>query len=195
MGLQNSAPAYDAAKLQTLVNSAQTAAIALHTTASTGTGTTAFLDQVSGAQIGVLGKYSPTTQQTVLSPVTVTAGVTSAIQSWNTSLVYSLRTAAPRGLASNGRVYWPCISATVDPATGRVTSSMVNARTAAFRTFINALNTAGSIYSAGMVVVVASAVGGGVIRPVTAIRSDARLDSIERRENGQVSTYTTVPIP
>jgi hypothetical protein len=150
---------------------------------------------VTGAQIGVLGKYSPATQVTVLSPVTATAGVGVPTQPWNAALVMSLRTAAPRGLASNGRVYWPATAAAIDTATGRVSASTITARINAFRTFINALNTAGNVYSAGMAVVVASAVGGGAIRPVTAVRMDARMDSIERRENGQPSNYSSVAIP
>jgi hypothetical protein len=195
MGLPTSAPAYDAAKLQTLVNAAQTAANTFHATAGVGTGTNTYLDQVTGAQIGVLGKYSPSTQVTVISPVTSTVGVSAPTQPWNSALVFSLRTAAPRGLASNGRVYWPAPAVIITAGTGRVASADVTARLNAFRTFINALNTAGSAYSPGMAVVVASAVGGGAIRTVTAIRSDARMDSIERRENNQVSTYSTVAIP
>jgi len=195
MGLTSSAPAYDAAKLQTLVNAAQTAANTFHATTGVATGTTCWLTNVTGAQIGVLGKYTPTTQQTVISPTMVTAGVGAATQPWNSALVLSLRTAAPRGLASNGRVYWPALAALIDTGTGRVQASTVSTRVTAFKTFINALNTAGNSYSAGMSVVVASAVGGGVIRPVTGIRSDARMDSIERRENAQVATYTTATIP
>lgn len=195
LGLQGSAPAYDAAKLQTLVNSAQTAAQAFHATVSAAVGTSTYFDQVSGAQIGVLGKYTPSTQLTVLSPVAATPGSGAPTQPWNAALVMSLRTAAPRGLASNGRVYWPATSAAVDTATGRINSTQVTARLNGFRTFINALNVAANTYSAGCAVVVASAVGGGAIRPVTAVRMDARVDSIERRENNQPSSYSAVAIP
>lgn len=195
MGLTTSAPAYDAAKLQTLVNSAQTAANTFHQTTTVGTGITTYLNQVSGAQIGVLGRYSPTTQQTILSAVTTTPGVGAVVQPWTSALVFSLRTAAPRGYASNGRVYWPATAAPIDGNTGRVTSACILARCNAFKTFVNALNTAGNIYSPGMAVVVASAVGGGAIRPVTKVRSDYRMDSIERRENGQPAAWLEVPIP
>lgn len=195
LGLTTSAPAFDAGKLQTLCNAAQTAGNNFHTGTGVMTGTSCWLDYVAGAQIGVLGRYSPTTQQTILSPSTPTAGVGSGTLPWSSALVMSLRTAAPRGYASNGRVYWPSPGAAVDPGTGRVSTGNVNARLTAFKAFINALNTAANVYSPGMAVVVASAVGGGAIRPVTAIRSDGRVDGIERRENAQASNYQTQTIP
>lgn len=193
-GFVNIAPVYDVGKLQTLVNAAQAAAITFHTTGAALTGTNSFLDYVSGAQIGVSGLYTPSTQQTINSPVTVTAGIGTPALPWNTALVTSLRTARPRGRASNGRVYWPCLAAPLVVTTGRMSSSAVDGRAAAFQTFLNALNTAASSYSTGMKAVVASAVGGGIIEPVTSIRLDDRLDSIERRENAQPSVWTVKAI-
>jgi hypothetical protein len=150
--------------------------------ANTVIGTNCFLDYVSGAQIGVGGKYTPTNQLTVVSPTTPTPGLGSGVLPWNTASVISLRTAIPRGRGSNGRVYWPCLSVPVIAGTGRVN---ILGRVQAAKTFFDAMNTAANTYSAGMRAVVASAVGGGVIAPVTSIRSDDRLDSIERRENAQ----------
>lgn len=195
MGLPASAPAYDAEKLQTLCNAAMTAAKTFHTASMVTTGTTAFLDYVSGAQIGVSGKYTPPSQLTIVSPTDSTAGVGTPVLPWNSAAVMSLRTDLPRGRASNGRVYWPIIAGSIDSFTGRLAGTPSTARVNAFATFLGALNTAGNTYSPGMKVVVASNVGGGLIATVTAVRMDDRVDSIERRENDQPPVYRTAVVP
>jgi hypothetical protein len=195
MGLVSQAPAYDAAKLQTLVNACHTAAKALHSASGMGTGINCYLNQTTGAQIGVNGKYLPSTQQTIFSPIDPIAGVGTGALPWSTAMVYSLRTANPRGRASNGRVYWPAPSATIDITTGRITAAQVTSRLNAFKTFLNACNTAANTYWTNMKVVVASNVGGGEIQPVTSVRVDQRLDSIERRENNQPAVWQSVTIP
>lgn len=193
-GLASSAPVYDTVKLQTFVNAAQAAANTFHPATNTNAGTGTFIDYVSGAQIGVLGKYSPSAQLTVISPTTSTAGIGAPINPWNTAHVISLRTNRPRGIASNGRVYWPCQSLGVSAGTGRLTPTQVNNRLTNFVTFVNALNTAANAYSAGCRLIVASAVGGGANAVVTSVRADDRLDSIERRENDQPSAWSTQAI-
>jgi hypothetical protein len=60
-----------------------------------------------------------------------------------------------------------------------------------FKTFFDALNVAANTYSAGTRLIVASNVGGGLHAPVTMIRSDDRIDSIERRENDTPATWST----
>lgn len=190
-GLGGSAPAYDAAKLQTFVNAAQTAANTLMAGSSVGASTSCFLDYVSGAQIGVLGNYVPTTQLTVVSPTTTTAGIGTPALPWNSAGVISLRTANPRGRGSNGRVYWPYLAVALGPTTGRVTTATTANRVGSFKTFFDALNVAANTYSAGTRLIVASNVGGGLHAPVTMIRSDDRIDSIERRENDTPATWST----
>lgn len=194
-GLPGSAPAFDPAKLQTFVNACQTAANTFHSGTQSWTGTNAFLDYVSGAQIGVLGKYSPATQLTVVSPVNTTAGNGSPVLPWNSAMVISLRTAIPRGRGSNGRVYWPAIAAAVSATTGRLGSAPTQARLNLFKAFLDSCNDAANTYSAGMKAIVASNVGGGLYATVTSVRSDDRIDSIERRENDQPATYVTAAIP
>ena len=119
-GLPNLAPVYDPAKLQTFVNACQAAANTFHGAAGTLAGTNCFIDYVSGAQLGVLGNYVPTTQVTVLSPTTTVAGGGTTNAPWNSSNVLSLRTAQPRGRGSNGRLYWPMTSVTITASTGRI---------------------------------------------------------------------------
>jgi hypothetical protein len=63
-----------------------------------------------------------------------------------------------------------------------------------FKIFIDALKSAANTYDAGMKAIVASNVGAGLIQQVTAIRSDERLDSIERRENQQASVWSTAAV-
>lgn len=191
MGLVSSAPAYDPAKLQTLVNAAQTAGIAFHTAANVNAGTSAYFDQVAGAQVGVSGRYLPSGQLTVLSPNTPTAGLVTTSLPFTSASVLSLRTAIPRGRGSNGRVYWPCTSMPIIGGTGRINTL---ARNTAAKTFLDALNVAGNTYSAGMRVIVASNVGAGLHAIVTAVRSDDRLDNIEARENDQPVLWSTAAL-
>lgn len=193
-GLPTAAPAYDEAKLQTFVNACQAAANTFHSAASSITGTNAFLDYVTGAQIGALGRYSPQSQLTVQSPTVVTGGNGTPVLPWNSALVTSLRTAVPRGRGSNGRVYWPALAGGIQAGTGRLQVPTVQTRLNLMKTFFDACNTAADSYSAGMRLVVASAVEGGMIQTVTSIRADERVDSIERRENDQVSTWSTATL-
>lgn len=193
-GFTNLAPVYDSGKLQTFVNACQTAGNTLMGAVNTNAGTNTWLDQVTGAQIGVLGRYQPTTQLTIISPSSPTAGIGSPINPWNTAHVISLRTSRPRGPGSNGRVYWPCQALGVAAGTGRLTPTQVTNRLTNFKTFLDACNVAANSYSTGMRLLVASAVGGGAHVPVTSIRADDRLDSIERRENDQASVYQTTTL-
>lgn len=187
-------PVYDEAKMQQLVNAAKTAAEAFHGLTNVATGTQTFLDSVSGAQIGVLGKYMPTDQQTIWSNLTPKAGVGTPNFPWNVAQVISLRTAVPRGRGSNGRVYWPITAGSVVSTTGRLAGLNTGARVNGFKVFLDALNTAGNAYSTGMKVIVASNVGGGSYNYVTHIRADDRADSIERRENDQPVVWTTATL-
>lgn len=182
---------YDAAKLQTLANTAQTLAATFHGATGSLTGTNTYFDQVAAATIGPSGRYAPAGQLTVLSPLNSVGGVGTPGLPWNTSCVISLRTAIPRGRGSNGRLYWPCLSAAVTAGTGRLAPSTLTARLGPFKTFLDGLNVAANTYLAGTRVIVASNVGTGVNAPVTSIRSDDRLDSIERRENDQPAVYVS----
>jgi len=184
----------DSAKMQTLVNSAHSAAKTLQQNAAVAAGTTCFYDQCAGATIGPSGKYAPSGQLTTLSPLESTPGLGTPTLPWNTALVVSLRTAVPRGRGSNGRVYWPATSLAVLPATGRIAAGNVANRIAGFKTFLDALNVAANTYLAGTRVIVASNVGTGLNAIVTGIRSDDRLDSIERRENDQASVWSTATL-
>jgi hypothetical protein len=63
-----------------------------------------------------------------------------------------------------------------------------------FKTFLDAVNTAAGAYQTGARIVVASNVGVGDMAFVTAIRSDDRMDSIERRENDQPSQWSNATL-
>jgi hypothetical protein len=193
-GLTGSEPVYDAAKLQTFTNACDTAAKVFHAAAGSLTGTNCWYNWATGAQIGVLGKYVPPGQLTVISPWVGTAGSGTPINPWNTALVVSLRTSQPRGVASNGRLYWPAIAAPVVNTTGRLTTAVVNTRVNLFKTFLDACNTAANAYSPNMRLIVASSIGGGKYATVQSIRSDQRLDSIERRENAAPATWSTAAL-
>jgi hypothetical protein len=178
--------------LLTLANAIHAAAVTMHSATGFNTGTSCFFTHVTAARVGTDGKYNPPGQLTVQSTGSPQAGVGSATFPWNTALAAGLRTSAPRGYASNGRFYYPMIAGALTAATGRVTSTTQDARNSVMKTFFNTVNTAANVYDPGAVVCVMSNVGSGTTARVLAVRTDDRLDSIERRENGAPPSYRTL---
>lgn len=195
LGIVGADTPYLSAALQALAEALHAAAITFHSTTNVGTGTTCYFTGVSLARVGNDGKYNPVDQTTVFSTGAAQAGVGNGTHPWNTAAVFSLRTSNPRGLASNGRVYWPALSLAIDPTTGRITSGPLTSRLTAFKTFVNAINTAADTYQVNTGVVVASNVGSGDMKRVNGVRVDQRLDSIERRENSAPAVWQTTTIP
>lgn len=189
---------YDATKLQTLVDAAVTPFKNFHGNVGSYVGTNVYLTYVTAAMLGSDGKYDPPDQDTIRADFTPYAGATTPVHPWNTALVISLRTAYPRGLASNGRVYYPCLGLGVSAATGRAAPTSVDNRIAQFKILIDSLNTLAANYQTGTRVHVMS--GGSVTgapgrsADVQTIRSDTRFDSIERRENEQPAQWSQAAI-
>lgn len=181
---------YSASALQTFCDACWAAFTTLHAASGATVGSSCFFDWASVARIGLDGKYDPLTQNTIRKDATPVAGGGVTNIPWNTALVVSLRTAKPRGYCSNGRFYYPCTSPSIAAGTGRIPDANVASRIAAFKMCFDACNTAAATYATNLRMIVASKVGGGAAEKVTAIRSDGRLDSIERRENKQVSTWS-----
>jgi len=187
---------YDVTKITNLVQTATTLMASFHNGGGALSGTNCFLLWGTGALIGTNGKYNPTTQSTIFYTLaTPVAGDGTPVHPWNTALVVSLRTARPRGPASNGRVYYPALSAAITAGTGRMNPSTVANRLTGFKTVITGINTAAGTYAAGTQVCVLSDVGIGQTSAVTALRSDLRIDTQERRENDQGADYQSVTIP
>lgn len=167
---------------------------AFHAQASSAVGQYTWLDDLTIARIGTNGKYNPTTAQTVhrLYSTPVAGGV-SAIHPWNTAMVASLRTTFPRGIASNGRTYYPTTGIQVDGASGRVGTSPQTAWLTGMKNMINAINAAaGTSLDPNLRIAVVGASGlSGPARNgyVDRVRCDNRVDSIERRENDQPSAW------
>jgi len=185
---------YDESSLQTFINAVAAAAGTMHASNAMAAGTNCYFLGATVARVGTNGKYNPAEQLTTNSIGYGGAGGGAPTQPWNTALSFGLRTASPRGHASNGRLYYPMLAAPVVSSTGRLAAGTVGSRLTPFKTFLNAVNTACSVYELGSMVCVMSNVGMGTTRPVTAIRSDDRLDSIERRENALPPNYQTVAI-
>lgn len=180
--------------LQTFANAVHTAAATLTGTAGSFVGNTCYFQYVTVARIGTDGKYNPAGQLTTTSVGAPAAGAGSATLPWNTAHSFGLRTAAPRGYASNGRFYMPLLAAPLTAGTGRLNSTQVVNRITAARTFFNAVNVAANVYDPGAVVCVMSNVGTGKTERVISLRADERLDSIERRENDAAVTYQTIAL-
>jgi hypothetical protein len=176
--------------------SLQTPFTVFHGSSSVNVGSNCYLTQLSAARVGPDGKYNPATEVTnyhVMAPIAVGNGTPT--QEWSNAFVFSLRTARPRGVASNGRVYWPLLAPTVVAGTGRLDSADVTAKIGAFKTLLNAINAAADTLQGGARVCVMSQVGSGATEYVTAVRADGRLDRQERRENQLASNYVVSSIP
>lgn len=173
---------YSAANLLTLANSIHAATITFHGGSAAKLGNNCYFQNVSIARIGTDGRYSPAQQETVYSTGNPQAGTGIPDQPWSSASVISLRTGNFRGYASNGRFYYPQLVGNVDTSTGRVQSAVVIARVAAAKVWFDAINAAATTYALNMRIAVVSSTG-STAALVTSIRSDERLDSIERREN------------
>ena len=161
---------------------------AFHSSSSSYSSSNSFLKELTIARVGLDGKYDPESQQTTRRPYSpIIAGVSTAVHPWTTATVISLRTGFPRGIASNGRTYWPTPAANIEPTTGRVHPTAQNNFAAAAKTMIDAINTAansqiGTLVRVG-VMGADGKTGSARVGHVDRIRVDDRLDSIERREN------------
>lgn len=180
--------------LLTFANAVHAATITLHASPAVLAGTTCFFTHVTAARVGTEGKYDPAGQVTTVSTGSPQAGSGTLTMPWSACLSIGLRTAQPRGYASNGRLYYPMTAGALASGTGRATATVVTNRLAAFKTWLNAINTAANTYDAGAAVSVMSSVGAGATERVLSIRSDERVDNIERRENDLAVTYQTTTL-
>lgn len=171
-----------------------------HNHASVSAGNACFLTKLTAARIGINGKYvskaEPTQERPYAPPV---AGQSPTVQPWTAALVIGLRTLNKRGLASNGRLYWPATGQAVVPATGQLGAGTVDAYLQRAKDMITGINTAAQALQNGLRVHVmsqGSSVGPAIPAAsiVTAVRTDGRFDHIERRENDQQPTYQTVTL-
>lgn len=192
-GIPGGTVPYDSEGMQTFLNAAATPLRAFHVAAGSLTGSTTYLTELTLARIGTNGRYDPLIQETLHYTAPTTQGSGTPVLPWSTAIVFSLRTAIPRGYSSNGRVYWPATAAALELATGRLTAAQNSARVALFKTALDSVNAAANAYTTGMRLVVASSTG-AVTNAVTSIRSDDRLDSIERRENARPSVWASAPL-
>jgi len=174
--------------LETISGPVQT----FHQLAGAYVGNNCYIDELTAAHIGLDGKYASDFTETVRRPYTTPPpGGGTPTQPWNTAQVTGLRTLKKRGGASNGRMSYPALAATVTSTTGRVSQSTVQTRLTAMKTMYDAINAAAQTASSGLRIHVMSKVNNGWSAMVTDIRADGRLDSIERRENDQPVTYAT----
>lgn len=175
------------------LNTISSACQAFHISSNTYAGVGCYLDRITAAHLGLDGKYisdAHTTQEYVWG--TAPNGVGTQTQPWSAAHVISLRTQFARGTASNGRFYYPALSVTTDPSTGRLQSGTVSNRVNGCKTMFDAINAAAQTLEPGLRIHVMSKVGPGNSVVCNALRADRRIDSIERRENQQPPTWTTV---
>lgn len=189
-GIVGSPVAYNPGGLEDFAVAAATAFGTFHSASSVNAGSACYLSWTTAARVGTDGKYLPETQETARYdfPTPAPGGGATGLP-WNTSQVVSLRTGRPRGYASNGRMYYPATAQNVNSTTGLVASGTTTARVAAAKALFDSLNSAANNYDTFMRLCVMSAVGSGLAAYVSHIRSDGRLDSIERRESAIPLTW------
>lgn len=168
-----------------------------HAGISQNAGTTCFLTGLSAAVIGTDGKYlgggtQATTVYTYGSPV---AGVGTGVMPWSTAMCISLRTQQLRGLASNGRMYWPTLALTPAPGTGVWTSSQTQNSANQAKVLLDAINAqANTFYGSDHKISVMSNKGSGVTATVTGVRVGGKPDRQERRERSLLEAYTSASV-
>lgn len=124
-------------------------------------------------------------------------GVASSPMPAQVALVATLQSTLPRGLASKGRMFLPGVNIPVD-ATGHLPAGSMTSLLANFRTFINAVN---SVQDLGGVVVLASRGRGalpvtpGPIKAVSTVKLGNVYDTLRRRRNQLVESYSAAAIP
>lgn len=112
------------------------------------------------------------------------------------SLVASLRSDTPRGLASKGRMYLPGVNVGVGNG-GKLAGSTVSALCDVLADFFTAVN--GSIDATGSVILASEGskpplVAPGISRMVTQVRVGDVYDTQRRRRNELVETYVSQPV-
>lgn len=141
--------------------------------------------------VGTDGKQITNPTQEYFYPAPIVGANAAAPLPPQITLVASLRTTLPRGLATHGRMYLPGINAGVD-ADARIAGGTRTTIAAGFQTFLNAVNAIG--VGGGNFVHVASFKGTGIDRPVTKLLLGDLYDTQRRRKNALTEQYTTVPV-
>lgn len=126
------------------------------------------------------------------SSTAAVAGSGTVILPFQSSLVYTLRTARP-GRSYRGRMYWPFVTASM-LATGLVNtaSTSLASRASSFAQMLAAHCTAGPL--ASLDPMVASAATGDVT-PVTSVRVGNVMDTQRRRRDNLVESFGSAAIP
>lgn len=201
-GFRLARPAADVAfpvDLTSFLESVAPAISTFHSSAGASASFICHLAELTIARVGTDGKYSPAAQETTRHAYgTPVAGNGTPAHPWSTACVMSLRTVFPRGIASNGRTYWPALAMPLDGSTGRLSSTSQTNFVTAAKTMLDAINTRAEIdlgSDTRVAVVGATGVSGPArSAPVVSIRADRRLDTIERRENDQPPTWLEVAL-
>lgn len=165
--------------------------LGVHTQSYVPVGSNHFLTGQKVAQIGPDGNYSAPVQEIVYA--TPTAGEGQGAAPLQSSLAVSLRgpLALPR---VQGRFYIPLSNQVQNsPSTGKITGTGPASLSLTVVGLIETLNDALETFSPGLRVVVASSKGTNA--RVASVRVGDVIDTIRRRRNGLVETYSENLVP
>jgi hypothetical protein len=107
--------------------------------------------------------------------------------------VTSLRTARPRGKGSNGRFYYPYLSAVNGPD-GRLSSAGATGYNARAKILFDALNAEAAVHLDSNAKISVMSKVGAITEHVTSVRNDGRMDRQERRENNLPSVWASAAL-
>lgn len=168
-----------------------------HTSTALKAGTVCFLRGLTAAYLDTDGRYVGGGAQTTTDYTYATPGQGngSGLMPWSTAVVLSLRTAKGRGLASNGRLYWPTLGLPIDTSEGMFAPTTTLAVANAAKTLLDQINShTEPHFGAARRVAVMSQVGAGATETVTGIRVGGKPDRQERRERSLAEAYSSVTL-
>ncbi len=122
-----------------------------------------------------------------------TPGSASGGHAFQTSLVFSLRTATP-GARGRGRLYWPATGISVTATTLRVNAAALTSAVAAIKTYLGGIEAAIEATLPGVSLCVWSRTAPNLY-PVTSIQSGDVLDVQRRRRDQTIESYSSTTWP
>jgi len=168
----------------------KTAASAFHNSAVNKAPSSCWLTKLTAAYIGMDGKYvggaaQPTTEDLYTTPLN---GGGDPTMPFSHARVYTLRTDQERGRGSVGRIYYP--SGWKVDSSGLWTAAECQQAADAFRTYVDAINTAArSVWSPASAVSVFSGMGTGEIGEVLTVQVGRAPDTQRRRDSSLPESY------
>lgn len=120
-----------------------------------------------------------------------TVGTGGPNKTFQDSIVGSLRTGRP-GRSYRGRLYWPALSTTTSPTTGRLSAVVTQAYATAFASMLNQIGAAAPVGFTMRPAVVSQTVS--ISSAIQTVQVGDVMDTQRRRRDAEVEAYTSAPV-